>query len=369
MVPSLSLFALGWLVYLVGFIMLLVNERKENINNYDRIPHFLVVIVVPFLVLAVLTHAALSGPLSAFFGLLASLLSVVCFTGYGHILYDTAIPIYKNLHDDGATGVDAEIIIMFIGSLIASMSWVLVMVAWNFFTYNWRVIESNDYVVDEEGNFTDLPPPAMGFINIFFSGFARKLAALVLVFLAASWCVFVTGLNEEIRRNFTSHAIQSDEVDLQFSVWMVSVVGFLVILAAAGHAGAHGGASLAMGICSSLLGMLFLTSVGYTTHRVGMAIFHKCQGGENCNILYTSIPKYLIYQLSGTIGMCVAWACLLALWPFYFKVTERVQEARRRKRWQREYRRQTQFDDDSLDERMPLLHQKMDAKRPSISVL
>ena len=372
--PSLLLFSVGWVVYMVGFFLLLLDDHGEDNNNYDRIPHFLVVTSGPFLVLSAILHAALSGPLSACCGLIASLLSVACFTGYGHIIYESAIPIYINLlRGEGVNDMDVHLVMMFIGSLIGSFSWMLVIMAWNCFNDDWRMIKSNEYVVAEEQIITNYSHFSRRYIKIVFAGVARKLAAIVLVCLAASWCVFVTGLTEEIQSNLTSHAGESDEVNLQFSVWMVSVVGFLVILAAAGHAGAHGGASLAMGICSSLLGMLFLTSVGYTTHRLGMAIYNKCQGGENCHIFTTSIPDYAIIQLTGAVGMCFTWGCTLALWPFYVYVKDRVQ------RHQESFRQAPLGQEISLDETLPLLHHENSTAhrgerpciptRPSSSVL
>lgn len=357
--PPLLTFALGWVVYTVGFILLVVDGHGTNSSsnsNYDRIPHFLVIASGPLLVLTALPHAALSGPSSTIFGFIASILSVPCFSGFGYAMYDSALPVYSSLHSSGGEKeVEVKNVLMFVGSLIAVFSWMLVTMAWNCFAYDWKMIESNDYVVDGEGNFVDPPPLSRGDRNVIFAGIARKLAAVGLLFLAANWCLFLTGLDDEIHSNVTAHTI-SGEVNLRFNVWTVSVVGLFVILAAAGHAGAYGGASTAMGVCTSFLGMLFLTSVGYTSHCLGMAIYHQCYDGANCYILNTSIPRYIIYQLSGAVGMCLAWAFILALWPFYFKVTERVQGVRWRRKRRRDYLRQVQ-DDNSVDERQPLLYQ------------
>lgn len=366
-IPSLVVFSLGWVTYVVGFILFMVDgdgKRSSSNPNFDRIPYFLAVTSGPFLVLTALLHAALSGPFSAILGLVTSLISVVCFSGFGYVLYVSSVSVYDSIHHE--KGVDVKSTVMFVGSLIAGFSWMLVMMAWHFFVYDWKVIESNDNIVDEEGNFAE-PPPI--FRNTIFSGIARKVAAVVLLVLAASWCLFLTGLDDEIHSNYTAHASPANEVSLQFSLWTLSVVGLLVILAAAGHAGSYGGASTAMGVCTSLLGMLFLTSLGYTTHHLSMGVYHKCHHGVNCYIVDTSIPSYMIYQLSGSVGMCLAWACVLALWPFYFKVTQRVLTARRRRRRQQDYLRQVQ--DDSLDERLPLLYNETTPlqHRPSISVL
>lgn len=369
--PLLVVFSLGWLVYIIGFILLMVDKDGKKTTNYDHIPHFLAVTSGPLIVLTALLHAALSGPISAILGLVTSLLSVLCFSGLGHTLYVSSLSVYDSIHHDGrGKGVDGKSVLMFVGSLIAGLSWTLVMMAWNCFTYDWKAIESDD-IVDEEGNFADPPPLSRSDKNVMFAGVARKLAVVVLLLLATSWCLFLTGLDDQIHSNYTAYATPSSEVNLQFNVWTVSVVGLLVILAAAGHAGSYGGASTAMGVFTSLLGMLLITSVGYTAHHLGMVVYYKCHTGVNCYIVDTSIHRYTIYQLSGALGMCLAWALVLALWPFYFKETERVQGARRRRRRQHDYLSQVQ--DNSLDERVPLLYQQStktpQPHRPSISVL
>ena len=371
--PTLLVFSVGWVIYTIGFILLVADESgTKRSSNYDRIPHYLTIASGPFVVLTALPHAALSGPISIMFGFVTSLLSVPCFSGFGYALYDSALLIYNSLHPSrGERDVHTKNVLIFVGSLIAVFSWMLVMMAWSCFTYDWKVTESNDYVVDGEANFVGAPPHSRADRNIMFAGIARKLAAVVLLFFAANWCLFLTGLDDEIYSNFTAHAI-SNEVNLQFNIWTVSVVGLLVILAAAGHAGSYGGASTAMGVCASFLGMLFITSVGYTAHCLGMTVYHNCHDEEmNCYIFDTSIPRYIIYQLSGAVGMCVAWACILALWPCYFKVTEEVQGVRRRRRWHRNYLRRVK-DDDSQDERCSLLNHDTTATerhRVSISVL
>ena len=240
MLPALLVFSVGWVIYTVGFILLVADVRgTKRSSNYDRIPHFLAIASGPFVVLTALP---------IMFGFVTSLLSVPCFSGFGYALYDSALPIYNSLHPSrGERDVHMKNVLIFVGSLIAVFSWMLVMMAWSCFTYDRKVTESNDYVVDGEANFVGPPPHSRADRNIMFAGIARKLAAVVLLFFAANWCLFLTGLDDEIYSNFTAHAI-SNEVNLQFNIWTVSVVGLLVILAAAGHAGSYGGASTAMGV-------------------------------------------------------------------------------------------------------------------------
>ena len=373
-IPLLVVFSLGWLLYMIGFIKLL-NDKKNADNkktagskNVDNIPYYVAAVTGPIIVIFGFLHAASSGPISAIFGSVTSFVSVFCFAGFGYVQYESSFRVYettisgKKLDDTW---------LMLVGSYVAGLSWMLILVTWNCFTYDWKRIQMED-IVDEEGNVMEPAPQSMWNRNVIFAGVARKLAGVILVFVAASWCLYITGLDYEVKHNSTIVVSSySTGIYLQFNVWAVCAIGLLVFLAAAGHAGAYGGASTAMGVCTSILGMLFVASVGYTALSLGIHVNELCRSGTNCYILDTAIPKSIIYELSGSLGMCLAWACVVALWPFYFKETERVQNSRRSASSRREYLRQVQ--DDSIDERVPLLYQQQNDStgqqhRTSISV-
>ena len=318
-----------------------MNVDNKNVHN---IPYYVAAVTGPIIVVFGFLHAASSGPISAIFGSITSFVSVICFAGFGYVQYESSVLVYHN-----TISVDDEKTwrMMLVGSYVAGLSWMLILVTWNCFTYDWKRIQIED-IVDEEGNVMEPAPQCTWNRKVIFAGVARKLAGVILLLVAASWCLYITGVA----------SLHSSGINLAFrtpfNVWAVCVIGLLVFLAAAGHAGAYGGASTAMGVCTSILGMLFVASVGCTAFSLGIFIDELCRSGMNCYISDTEIPKSFIYELSGSLGMCLAWACVVALWPLY-KETERVRNSRR------SASSLGQVQDDSIDERVPLLYEQNDS--------
>jgi len=345
-------FSLGWVLYAIGFILLLNNKDEKRANNFEHTPRYLAAAGGLLTVVLAFLHAASSGPLSAFLGALTGFVSAFSSMGFGYVIYSTTTSVYNFTLSKGVE-VRNETWLMFVGSYVAVASWMLVMAAWNHFIYDWKFVQVVN-VVDEDGNFTDNSYSARLSRNVIFAGIARKVAAVVLLFVGGSWCLYITGLSQEIR---ASHAVDfSSEggIQLPFHVWAVCVVSLLAFLSAVGHAGAYGGGSTAMGIFTCILGMFFLTSVGYTSLSLAIKVYSLCHyEHKNCYVLDTEISKSTIYQLSGGLGMCLSWACLVALWPFYFRETESTMRERRSARSHQQYMRQVQ---DSYEERVPLLH-------------
>lgn len=329
----LGTLVLGWLVYAVGFTLHTIHTSSSS--RFEHIPYYITTATPPLLVVIASLHAALFGAMSSILGTVAAILSVVCFSFVGYVLYTSALTLYSNLHlhfmFTEEDGLDAESILMFVGTLVTILSWSLVLMLWNCFPYQqpWTDNQSSDYIVDENGG-TETPPllpknPPP------FAGVARKLAALVLLLKAASWCVLVTGVNAQTRANSSAYIYYDDDelINLPFGTWMVSVLGVLLLLSATLHVAANGTASVLMGVYTSLLSMLYLTCIGHLVVSLGIRVHHRCvgEGGENCSI--STFPRYELYQLCGGLGTCVFWAIVLSLWPFYFKLAGNARDIQR----------------------------------------
>ena len=358
-IPLLIVFSLGWLVYVIGFVLLLNDKdaKKATEFYFEHTPRYLAAAGGLLTAVLAFLHAASPGPLSAFLGSLTGFVSVFSCMGFGHVIYSTTIPVYNSTLSK-SMDISNETWLMFVGSYVAVVSWMFVFIAWNCFTYDWKFVQVV-HIVDEDGNFTDNSYPARLRRNVLFAGVARKLAAVVLLFVGASWCLYITGLSEEIRANHTMGVISEEGIQLPFHRWAVCVVGLLAFLSAVGHAGAFGGGGTAMGIFTCILGIFFLTSVGYTSLSLAIEVYTTCHKNDNCYILDTVIRKFTIYQLSGGLALCLSWACLVALWPFYFRETESTRRERNSARFHQQFMRQVQ---DSYEERVPLLQGQSDAE-------
>lgn len=368
----LSTLMLGWLVYLVGFILLMVKGDTSTHPRFDHLPHYTAVAAPPVLVALAGFHAALFGLVSSILGLFAAVLSVVCFSGTGYVLYTYAVSLYHYLHFNKDEGVDVKCVLMLTGTLLSMFSWMSVLVMWHYFTYKprWGALHSLDDVVDEDG--TTTPPPPLPREPRLFAGVARKVAAVLLILKTVSWCVLVRGIDGQVSVGSNSSVTYMllrgaelgnssayvDELGLSFGTWTVCVIGILLVLSATLHAASNGDSSSLMGAFTSVIGQLFITCLGYMVFAISIDIYHMCQDRYECTI--STVSTYRLYQLCGAVGSGILWACVLALWPFYFKPVENLQGQRRSVQNQREY-----YFRDQNREHVPLLYQSNEYRSPT----
>jgi hypothetical protein len=337
----LSGLVLGWLVYLVGFVLLMVHNDFSSHSRLDYLPHYIAVGVPPVLVVLAGFHAALFGHVSAIFGLFAAILSVACFSGVGYVLYVCAVDLYV---PRGREKQDLKSILMLAGTLVVSVSWLVVTIMWNCFPYKlpWGTVHNLDEMTDEDGPVNPPPQPHP------FAGVARKVAIVVLVLKFAGWCVIVTGIDYEIRGNSSALRLTTEEPSFTFGTLVVCVVGILLILSAVMHAATT---SVVVGVWTSVLSLLYIICLGNLIFKVGIDINHQCRIlWVECSI--SLIPKYQLYQLCGGVASVFLWAGVLALWPFYFKPLV-IAEALDRSIQQSGY----YFNRGPQRERVPLLYQ------------
>lgn len=336
----LSLLLLGWLVYVIGFVLLVTRtssgEGEGGGARFEHLPHYLATGGPPLLVVLAGLHTILSGVPSSVLGSVSALWSVVCLSSVGYALYTSALVLYQYLHfREGGSEVDVKSILMFAGTLLVALSWTAVLMCWNYFPYkrpwggNPDGFGDSDYVVSEDGNMDSpsssslpsYPPP--------FAGVARKVAAVLLLLEAGSWCMLVTGIDDQVHANSSAYRSHPpSELPLPFSTWTVCVVGILLIISATMHAGACKSAGTLVGAFTGLLSVLYLLCTGYLVLGLGIRLHHSPHPPH----------RYEWYQLCGGLGTCVLWGCVMALWPFYHKsATEDVREMRRHAERRRGY--------------------------------
>ena len=353
----LSTLLLGWLAYVAGFTLLMVHENTSSHPRLDYLPHYIAVASPLVLVILAGFHAAMFGLASSILGLFAAIFSVVTFSGVGYVLYECAVSLYESNKDEGR---DSKYILMFSGSLLSSLSWLAVTVMWHYFPYKlpWGTVHSFEDVVDDDGNMTT-PPPKLPKEPAPFAGVARKVAVVFIVLEAASWCVLITGVDDQVHRNTNSSSLYLNptEPGFSFGTWGVCVIGALLILSAVLHAAANGSASALMGVLASVLSLLYITCLGHVIFTTSIDIYHLCRDEKMCGV--SEIPRYQLYQLCGGMGCSVMWAAVLALWPFYFKPLENAQGLRRSIQHQREY-----YFQNRNSERVPLLSSGEHSHRP-----
>ena len=362
----LSLLLVGWLLYLVGFSILMINT--EGGAAFEHLPYYVATAAPPILMLLAVLHITLYGLPSALLGSLAAVSSVVCFTCSGYVLYSSALVLYNYIHfSDAGDKLEVRYVLMLAGTLMTSLSWMFIGMLWTQFSYKrpWRGDEGSDYVVDEDGTMRSPPPPQRDPFP--FAGIARKVAIVFLFLQAGSWCVLVSGIDSQVDANSSLYEFEDNpiEVPLPFSKWTICVIGVLLIIAAPTHAWANRGASAVAGIFASILSILYLACIGHAVWALGIDIHSRCMYDEVDDCFVSMLPRYELYQICGGLGTCVFWACVLALWPFYYKPVENVQEMRRNIERRRGYYMQNHNSEESV----PLLYHSSgdthDARKPS----
>lgn len=367
LLPLFSL-VIGWLVFLVGFTLLMVDTDDKA--NFRNVAYFVTTAAPLPLVLLAFLHAMFSGVLSSILGSLAAILSVICFSSVGFVLYASALEVYNDIEEGRKQEV--RFVLMSVGTLIMSLSWVLVLVFWNYFPYKvWTVDQYADYVVDEDGSMDS--PPSMPQEPSLFTGIARKIAVIFLVLKGASWCLLLIGIDIKMHHpNANSsayHVVSYPEDSLPFSTWTIGVVGILLIFSALLHAGAKKEASSMAGIFASLFSVLYLICAGYVVVGVAVMVYGDCEyrlEGVDDNCFVDSLPRCDVYLLCGGLGTGFFLACVLALWPFYHKPVGNAQEMRRNiERRRGYYQRNNRFS----EERVPLLQPDQSPRRPSTPII
>lgn len=319
----LSLFMLGWLIYVAGLTWKLIKWDETPLNSTltpvvmsrdDLLvfPYYVVLVGGPFVFLLGLLHTILPRVASSIFGSISAVVSNVFFVSVGWVIYYWGLHLKSAVNNDPS--IDIKAVFMFIGTLLTVLSWCFVLmlsVSYNYqrrpdpFNYDMLFNHNLSQGSDRRRNVPFTP------------GFGRIFSLPFIILSAIGWCVFVAGVDKLPK-------LQSGYLDLSF--YGSIVIGPLLFLAALLHAGCLRGASVVMGIFTSVLHTIYVIFMGHVVTEFGRYIYFSCQEYQstsesgfppNCSLLHSSIDISVIYVFSGAVVSLLFWSVVLALWPFY----------------------------------------------------
>ena len=326
----LSLFMLGWLIYSAGFTWKLVNWDETPLNStltpivtsrHDQLvfPYYVMLVGGLFVFLFGLLHAIFPRVVSSIFGSISAVVSNVFFVAVGWVTCYWGL--YLKSAVDNNLSVDIKAVLMLIGALFTVLSWCFVLmlsVSYNYQRrpdpFNYDVLFNRDLGQGSADQRRNIP---------FTPGFGRIFSVPFIILSAISWCVFVVGVDKLSK-------LHSNANYLDLSFYGSMVIGPLLFLAALLHAGCLRGASVVMGLFTSVLHTTYIIFMGYIVTEFGRYIYFSCQDYQststsesgldlppNCSLLHSSIDISVIYVFSGAVGSLLFWSVVLALWPFY----------------------------------------------------
>ena len=309
----LSLFMIGWGLYVAGFAWLLTTwtttdtgftwYMDHDISRTDPtlFPFYLTLAGGPLVAVLGCLHATTKRSSSMIFGALSAIVSVIYFVSAGavSIYISTALPEKEFRY------TNRKIVLMLTGVLIEELCWCSVLILSVFYEYPRREESLQSSYSVRRGNQWPFTP-----------GIARVLSVPCIVLSFLGWCVFSAGLYKRECRI---------DLDICFGAFYSSgvfVIAPLLYLAALLHAGCSGGASTIMRVFASILNIIYLYLIGSDVTDAAIMLYY-CHGGDQgpewpylCYDMHISASKIL---LGGGVVSLVFWGCAFALWPFYRK--------------------------------------------------
>ena len=361
-VLPLSLFLIGWLVYLVGFGWMWVTwtgglyfyTEEDGYSIVDRkiYPFYVSLIFGLIVFLCGVLHAAVPQLPGVVGSVILALVSTVHFAATGEVAYESTLNItmtqylnniyettsgmgnisFKNssssipinpYHPNSApNAVNTASVLMLIGSLVQVTSWMLVTICSAFYKYRLKK-KSRTESFRGEDSLCPCDP------KLLFSGPARKLSIPFIIISAIGWCILVSRLNF-----------------ILFIPDSFLLLAPLLYIAALSHAGFTGALSTTIEVCICILSMIYVIFVGVTFNDYGNRVYDCLQLG-----LYDYEEDYRDFvKISGGIVSLIFWAGVPALWPFYRHRLPSI--CRKRK----SYRETPTYDpDDDDDDDYPLI--------------
>lgn len=303
----LSLSVIGWVVFAVGFVWVLVDwpqddPEDDGYDNSRASPvlffHYVLLVGGPIVYLLGVVQAVLPGTISAVFGIPTAFVSTVYLVAAGVFTY-WGIKDIISLLEPQTVQVKTWSWLMYIGAWVISLSWCLVMML--SVSYKSRP-GRNPYA------FLDPPSRPTRRRCPFTPGLARGFSIPFVILSTVGWCVFTVGVckHGDLQGPF------------QFAMYGAIVVGPLLFLSALLHAGCSGGASTVMGVFASILSTVYTVFMGVVVYVVGEFFYTMCQIRKaDCSFLHSSLDINLIYIFAGGVGSLFFWTFVLALRPFY----------------------------------------------------
>ena len=327
----LCFFALGWVLYAIGFCWLLSRNRFSTeflaVPQYasrtdpSLYPFYVTLIGGPFVAISGTLYALVAIPIiGSILGLISSVLSVIYFVSVGTAALQCSRNITETTRNRQPPGpIDDEsanpkVVLMLSGTLIQLVCWCAVLCLSVFYKYRARGNPLQRF------NSVRAHSPQRRWIT---TGLVRVLCIIPCVVLSViGWCVYTGG-----KYKFCLYAYGPwSACRTVFYTEPDFLVPLLAYLAALLHAGCSGGASKIMGVFTAILNMIFLSFMGDFMTFVSLDLHSAggCWSDPNNPFDYYDYCYYERLIIGGGIVCLFFWGCVLALWPFY-QLTESPQ--------------------------------------------
>ena len=276
----LSILTIGWLIYLSGFILILVQTKEEDHGSLFWMPWIVTAAGAPLLCILTLIHAGLPRLASSIVGTIAAFVGSLFIISSGYVLCSSGILLYGIVLIDQGLSLKAPLGCSFTGTFICIHCCSIILSL------------STRY---KDGP-TELTVPNSKVRGRLFKGVIRKITIPAVILSFIGWLVLLSGL-------FTAKSDPFQGFPEGLPAWGILFFGIPIHLFYLIHAGSWGGASTAMGIATSVFGTVYSVFVGY--------FLYLDLTSEETN----STERSLIIS-----GSTISWfflACVLMLWPFY----------------------------------------------------
>ena len=309
-IPAFMLFAVGWIVFTVGFGLLLnelLGQASDtttlNANHPFYVPYYFALVGGPFVIAFGLLHAALPSNLAgAIVGVLSTILNNIYFVlvgyvvSYGHFIIQLRF-------------IETNFNLMFAGAILLAVSWSFSQILVVFFKKPSQTQRKNLWVLIKDiftGNHE-------GKHHLTRTAVIRLLSIPAVVISIVGWGVFLGGIH-----NFIQELIFGGNTNFlspfnNFALWVSAIIapfGFLVALLQAGTSGSE----TLLGSLLCILNSFIIICVGYVVTTIGQLLYSILQ--EDSVPVGFDIRNFnLIF--GGGIVFLFFWTTMLALSRFY----------------------------------------------------
>ena len=349
----LAFFMVGWLLYAVGFIWILVEWPENQVKDNEHpsrdsslnFPYYVSLVVAPIVYFFGVLFTVLPGIASGIVGIIVSFLSTFFFISAGWTVYESGRRL--TYLEQNEAKLDLKLLFVFVGSLLEHLCWCLMLLLSVFYKYRKPAPDQLEFLPVEDENrqsrfqllcfkltLRDRNSAVKVWICLkrcvlkcqskeipFTPGIARLICIPFIMFSITGWCVFTVGFH----RLFLN---TDPESAYPFSFSASLIIPPLLFLSALLHAAFPGGTGKVMGELAALLYVPFVTFTGYILIDTGQYLHNLCgemkedgPWNEQDWMCYDaedwSIHMHKLYIYAGGITALVFWSCVVSMWPFY----------------------------------------------------
>ena len=263
-IPAFVLFAVGWIVFTVGFGLLLnelATDTFFNPSNPFYVPYYFTLAGGPFVIVFGLIHTALPSNLAgAIIGAISTILNNIYFVfvgyvvSYGHFLIQWQL-IATNFN------------LMFAGVILLAVSWSFLQILLVFFKKSSQTQRKNLWALIKDiftGNHK-----GQHHLTRTSTAAIRLLSIPTIAFSFIGWGVYLGGIRNIVQALTTGGNTNFIALFNNFPFWgSVTIIpfGFLVALLQAGTSGSE----TVLGSLLSILNSFIIVCVGYVVTSIGI---------------------------------------------------------------------------------------------------